>query len=96
MWARRTCRSSVSPKKSVVVLVVPDPVPDDPCTIQDANRSMVTGYAHGIDWSRLAHALELETRVSGVEGEGSVGLPRLVLNFRRELAKEFPESGVRA
>ena len=57
---------------------------------------MVTGYAHGIDWSRLAYAFELETRVSRVEREGSVRLPRLVPNFRRELAKEFPESGVRA
>lgn len=76
--------------------MVPDPVPDDPFILQDADRSMVTGYAHGIDWSRLAYAFELETRVSRVEREGSVRLPRLVPNFRRELAKEFPESGVRA
>jgi hypothetical protein len=88
--------SSVSRKKSVVVLVAPDPVPDDPFTLQDTDRSMIARYANGIDGARLAHPLELETRVSRIEREGSVGLPRLVLNLRRKLAEQFSESGVRA
>jgi len=41
--------SSVSRKKSVVVLVAPDPVPDDPFTLQDADRSVIARYANGID-----------------------------------------------
>jgi len=76
--------------------MVPDPVPDDPCILKDPNGSIVTRYAHGVDRACLAHALELETRVSGVEGEGSVCRPRLVLNFSGELAKQLPESGARA
>jgi hypothetical protein len=76
--------------------MAPDPVPDNPWILKDPNGSKVTGYPHRVDWACLAHALELETRVSGVDGEGSVCRSSLVLNFRRELAKQLPKSGARS
>lgn len=95
---QRLCRSadrSASGEKAIVFVVVSDPVPHDPFTLEEADRSIVAGYADGVDRSRVAHALESEPWVPGVERESSIRLPRLFLNICRKLAKQFPESGVR-
>jgi hypothetical protein len=83
-------------EKAVVVVVVPDPEPDDSFALKKADRSMVARNANGIDGACLAYPLELKPWVPRVEREGSVRIPSLLLNFRWELAKQFPEPWVRA
>jgi hypothetical protein len=88
-------RSSVAREKTVVVVVVADPEPDDSFALKKADCSMVARYANGIHGTCLADPLELEPWMPRVEREGSVRVPSLVLNFRWELAEELPEPWVR-
>ena len=89
-------KSSMAREKAVVVVVVPDPEPDDSFALKKADRSMVARNTNGIDRACLADPLELKSWMSRVEREGSVRVSSLVLNFRWELAEEFPEPWVRA
>ena len=81
-------------EESVVVLVVPNPEPGNPFALENADGSVFARDADRVHRARLTHPLELETRVSGVEHEGSVGYAGLVLNLRRELAEQVPKPGV--
>jgi hypothetical protein len=47
-------------EKAVVVVVVPDPEPDDSFALKKADRSMVARNADGINRARLADPLELK------------------------------------
>lgn len=85
----------VAGKESVVVLVVSDPEPDDSIALKHADCSVVAGDANGVDRPGLAHALELQARVSWVAGEDPVPFTGLVLDLPRKLAKQVPEPGVR-
>ena len=82
-------------QEPVVVLVVSDPEPDDCVALENTDSPVVTGNADGVNRARLAHALELETRMSRVDGEDSIRFSCLVLDFRTKLAKQVPEPGVR-
>jgi len=89
-------KSSMAHEKAIVVVVVPDPEPDDSFALKKADRSMVARNTNGIDRACLADPLELKSWMSRVEREGSIRVSSLVLYFRWELAEEFPEPWVRA
>ena len=88
--------SSMAREKAVVVVVVPDPEPDDSFALKKADRSMIARNTNGIDRACLADPLELKPWMPRVEREGSIRVPSLVLCFCWELAEEFPEPWARA
>jgi len=64
-----------------------DPKPDDDGTIENTQSAVAESDAHGIDVFGLFYFLEANARVSRISAEKLLGLPRLSLNFIRQVSQ---------